>query len=191
VAPGSPTCLAVASSDTAPVLMALDAQVTLVCSAGERRIPLGELYRNDGIAYLTKRPDEILTAVHLPETSGREAGWRSVYFKLRRRGSIDFPVLSVAVAVRLAGPDAHVEEARLVLGTSASCPLLLPEAAAQLVGHPLGEPAFEKAIEAAAAQVGRAAHPLDNTDLGGAYRKRIAREVCLRALRMLREQARI
>jgi 4-hydroxybenzoyl-CoA reductase subunit beta len=185
VAPGSDTCLAVASSDTAPALIALGARVRLVSASGEREQPLIELYQNDGIHYLSKKREEILTAVHLPAL----AGWHSLYYKLRRRGSIDFPVLSVAVAVQLEGKSARVKQARLVLGTSASSPLLLPEAAAQLVGQPLGEPAFAQAIEAAAAQAGKAAHPLDNTDLGGAYRKRIAREVCLRALRSLRDQA--
>lgn len=185
VAPGSERCLAVASSDTAPALIALGARVTLVSEAGERRLPLHELYNNDGIAYLTKRPEEILTAVHLDA----QPGWRSVYFKLRRRSAIDFPVLAVAAAVRLEGPERRVSQARVVLGTAAACPLLIPEAAAQLCGQPLCEPAFAAAMAAAASQVGRAAHPLDNTDLGGAYRKRIAGEICLRALRALREQA--
>ncbi len=183
VAPGSDRCLAVASSDTAPALIALGARVTLVSTEGERQLPLGQLYRDDGITYLSKRPEEILTAVHLDP----QPGWRSVYLKLRRRGAIDFPVLAVAAAVRLVGPENTVAEARVVLGTTAPCPLLLPEAAALLCGRPLGEPSFADAMAAAAKQAGRAAHPLDNTDLGGAYRKRIAGELCLRALRALRE----
>ena len=61
------------------------------------RIAVADLYRNDGIHYLTRQPTELLTAVHLPG-----GGWRSAYWKLRRRGAFDFPVLSVAAAVRLA-----------------------------------------------------------------------------------------
>ena len=49
----------------------------------------------DGMAFLTKRPDEVLSAVHLPELG---EGWRSTYWKLRRRGSFDFPVVSVGAA---------------------------------------------------------------------------------------------
>ena len=85
VAPGSKRCWAVSSSDTAPALIALGAEVTLVSASGERRIPLSDLYHDDGMAYLTKQPDELLTAVHLPAADG----WRSTYWKLRRRGSFD------------------------------------------------------------------------------------------------------
>ena len=73
-----------------------------------------DLYVNDGMHYMTRRPDEILTAIHIPDTTG----WRSTYWKLRRRGSFDFPVLGVAAAVRLAR-DGTVEDARLVLGAVA------------------------------------------------------------------------
>jgi len=87
VATGSPTCLAVSSTDTAPALLALDARVTLVSAEATRQVEASDLYRNDGIHYLTRRPDEILTAVHIPSM----VGWRSVYWKLRRRGSFRFP----------------------------------------------------------------------------------------------------
>src|SRR3989449_3613392 len=66
VATSSPKCLAVSSTDTAPALLALGAEVTLVSATGTRHLPLAELYQNDGIHYLTRRPDEILTPVHVP-----------------------------------------------------------------------------------------------------------------------------
>src|SRR5262245_27435949 len=72
VATSSPTCLAVSSTDTAPALISLDAEVTLTSAAGTRRVRVADLYRNDGIHYLTRRPDEILTAVHLPQTMGKD-----------------------------------------------------------------------------------------------------------------------
>ena len=100
VATSSPKCLAVSSTDTAPALLALDATVTLVSAEKTRKIALADLYRNDGIHYLTRQPTEILTAIDVP----RLEGWRSTYWKLRRRGSFDFPVLSVAAALKLA-PD--------------------------------------------------------------------------------------
>src|SRR5262249_14476053 len=92
VAPGSPRCWAVSSSDTAPMLWSLGAQVRLAGSAGERLIPISALFRDDGIQYLSKQPGEILTEIVLPPSEG----WRSTYLKLRRRGSFDFPVLGVA-----------------------------------------------------------------------------------------------
>src|SRR3990172_8823633 len=94
VAPGGSKCWAISSSDLAPVVIALDAKVRLVSAAGERVIAAAELYRDDGSAYLGKRPDEILVDVQVPPADG----WRATYWKLRRRGSIDFPILGVAAA---------------------------------------------------------------------------------------------
>src|SRR5689334_22024943 len=59
VATSSPRCLAVSSTDTAPALIALGATVTLVSADGSRTIPAADLYRNDGINYLTRQPNEI------------------------------------------------------------------------------------------------------------------------------------
>jgi 4-hydroxybenzoyl-CoA reductase subunit beta len=177
VALSSPRCLAVSSTDTAPALLALGAEVTLVSAAATRRIALSDLYRNDGIHYLTRQPNEILTAVHVPPLDG----WRSTYWKLRRRGSFDFPVLSVAAAVKLAG-DGTVEAGRLVLGAVASQPIDVPGAVATLVGRRLDD----DAIAAAAAAAAQPAKPMDNTDFSLVWRKRVARDFVTYALRELR-----
>ena len=176
VAPSSPRCLAVSSTDTAPALIALDAEVTLASAAGLRRIALADLYRNDGIHYLTRRPDELVTAVHLPAPDG----WRSTYRKLRRRGAFDFPVLSVAAAVKLAA-DGAVQEARLVLGAVSSRPIVADKAAASLVGQPLTADAIARAAGLAA----EPARPMDNTDFTLLWRKRVTREYVTRALQDL------
>jgi 4-hydroxybenzoyl-CoA reductase subunit beta len=172
VAPGSPRCWAVSSSDTAPVLWSLGAQIRLVGPAGERTVPIAALYRDDGIQYLSKRADEILTEIVLPPVEG----WRSAYLKLRRRGAFDFPILGVAAAVRLEGD--VVREARIVLGAVASLPREAPKAAAALVGHRLTGEVIEAAAEAAAGP----ARPLDNTDLTHPYRKKVTRVYVARAL---------
>jgi 4-hydroxybenzoyl-CoA reductase subunit beta len=175
VAPGSARCWAVSSSDTAPVLWALGAEVTLVGPAGERRIPVAALYRDDGIQYLGKAPDEILTEIRLPPVDG----WRATYWKLRRRGSFDFPVLGVAAAVRLDGDVCR--DARVVLGAVASTPRDAPDAARLLIGERLTPEVIARAAAAAA----RPAKPLDNTDLVYHYRKRMTRVYVTRALREL------
>jgi 4-hydroxybenzoyl-CoA reductase subunit beta len=177
VAPSSKRCLAVSSTDTAPALLALDARVELVSAEGGREIAVGELYRNDGIDYTTRRPEEILSAVRL----GSADGWRSAYWKLRRRGSFDFPVLSVAAAGRLA-PDGTVEQMRIVLGAVASRPLLAEAAGAGLVGKRLDDEAIERAARTAAAL----AKPMDNTDFTLHWRKRVAAGFVGYALRELR-----
>ncbi len=179
VATSSPRCWAVSSTDTAPALIALGARVTLVSAEGEREIPLEELYADDGMAYLTRRPDEILTAVHLAPA---EAGWRSTYWKLRRRGSFDFPVLGVAAALRF-GERGVVTDARVVLGAVASRPVLVPESSS-LVGGSLTDGAIESLAEAAAGN----ATPLDNTDLYYAWRKKMVRQYVVGALRGLQAE---
>ncbi len=173
VALSSPICKAVSSTDCAPVVIALGGTVTLVGPGGERTIPAAELYRDDGQRYLTKSPDEILAAIHLPSPDG----WRSAYLKLRRRGSIDFPILGVAVTLRLE-PDGTCAEARIVLGAVRSIPLPVPQAAALLVGQKL----TPQAIEAAAQAAYKEAHPLDNTDMALSYRKKLTRVYAARAL---------
>ena len=177
VAPASRRCLAVSSTDTAPALMALDARVRLVSAAGERTVALTDLYANDGIDYLERRPDEILTEVLLD----RCAGWRSVYWKLRRRGSFDFPILSVAAAARLAA-DGTVEDARLVLGAVASCPLPCEASSKALVGRQLSDATIAEAATLAA----KPAKPMDNTDFTLHWRKRVTAEFVGYALRELR-----
>lgn len=167
VAPGSSRCWAVASSDTAPVLQAIGAEVTLSSTEGERRLPVRELFRDDGIEYLNKRSNEILTAVHLPPQAG---AWRTSYRKLRRRESFDFPVLGVAAAVRLVA--GVVEEARIVVTGTGSRPHEATAAAAALVGRRIDDPA---AVAEAVERATRIAKPLDNTDFALGWRKEMAR----------------
>jgi 4-hydroxybenzoyl-CoA reductase subunit beta len=177
VATGSPTCLAVSSTDTAPALLALGASVTLVSANGTRQVAASDLYQNDGINYLTRRAGEILTAVHLPSMDG----WRSVYWKLRRRGSFDFPVLSVAAAAKFSD-DGTVENARIVLGAVASRPINAGAAAAAIIGQRLTDEVIAHAAETAA----KPAKPMDNTDFDLTWRKRVMKHVVTYALRELR-----
>jgi len=176
VALSSPKCKAVSSTDGAPALIALGARVVLVGPEGRRDLALEDLYADDGMAHLTKRRDEVLTEVRVPARSG----WRSTYWKLRRRDSFDFPVLGVAAAVRL-GAGGVVEDARVVLGGVASRPVPLL-AAADLVGRPLDDDAIARFEQAA----GRLAKPLDNTDFDLHWRKKVARSFLRGVLRELR-----
>jgi 4-hydroxybenzoyl-CoA reductase subunit beta len=177
VATSSPRCLAVSSTDTAPALIALGASVTLTSAGGPRTLPVTSLYQNDGIHYLTRKPAEILTAVHVP----RLDGWRSTYWKLRRRGSFDFPVLSVAAAVKIAR-DGTVEDARIVLGAVASRPMDASASAAELVGGSL----TDEMIAAAADRAAQLSKPMDNTDFSLIWRKRVTKTFVAYALRTLR-----
>ena len=178
VAPGSPRCWAVSSSDTAPVLCAIGAEVTLTSRAGDRRIPVTDLFADDGIRHLTRRPDEILSALHLPP---RKEGERSVYLKLRRRGSFDFPVLGVAARVRLTASGV-VESASLFIGGTSSRPQPAEAAAKFLTGRTLRD---EETVRETARLAAQVAKPLQNTDFSLTWRKRVAAEYVSRALRAL------
>lgn len=177
VAPSSPKCWAVNSSDEAPLMVALDAKLRFVSLDGEREIPARELYGADGINYLTKRPDELLLDVCLPPANG----WRAAYVKLRRRASFDFPVLGVAARVKTAA-DGTVEEATVVLGAVHPSPRIIEEAGAVLVGRKLTDEAIREAGEIAQ----HLARPLDNTDFLPHWRKQVVATHVGRALAGLR-----
>jgi len=172
VAPSSPRCWAVSSSDTAPMAIALDGFVTLVGTTGEREFPVASLYRDDGIEYMAKQPHEVVTSLRLKAG----ADTRSAYVKLRRRGSIDFPVAGAAVALELDGD--IVSRCRIVLSAVASYPLEAPAAEAFLKGKRLDPDAVREAAELAA----KPAKPLDNADLSHFWRKRMVRVVVEQAL---------
>jgi 4-hydroxybenzoyl-CoA reductase subunit beta len=173
VAPGSPRCWAISSADTAPVLVSLDAQVRLVSVRGERVMPVRELFRDDGINPYTRANDEILTEIILPPAGG----WRSVYVKLRRRGSFDFPILGVAAALRFAG-DGTVAGAHLTLGAVASHPVEATEAVQLLLGQHL----TPERIAEVATLASKRSKPLDNADLTINYRKQVTPVYIRRAL---------
>jgi len=177
VAPSSSKCMAVSSTDTAPALMALGARVRLVSCSGEREVPLTELYQNDGIHYIRRQRNELLTEVLVDSLRG----WKSTYWKLRRRGSFDFPVLSVAAAVKLS-KSGVVEDARIVVGSVACLPLVAKDASSFLTGQPLNQDAIAQTASLAA----RIAKPLDNTDFDMTWRKRVTAEFVTCALRELR-----
>jgi 4-hydroxybenzoyl-CoA reductase subunit beta len=177
VAPSSDRCWAISASDAAPMLAALDARVRLVSRRGERSIAVSELYRDDGIEWLTKRPDEILAEIVLPASS--DAGrCRAAYRKLRRRGSIDFAALTVAAAVWADG-SGTIERASLYLGSVASCPLRAAEAERILVGRRLDAETIAQAARACRA----AATPLDNADFTAQWRSRMVEVWVAGALR--------
>ena len=176
VAPSSPRCWAVQSSDCAPVMVAIGAQVKLVSGSGDRMLPAAELYHDDGIRHLNKRPDELLTEIHLPPANG----WRATYWKLRRRGSFDFPVLGVATWLKLSS-DGIVEDVKIILGGVGSYPIEAAATGKAITGKKL----TPDTIHEAAAAAYPVAKPLDNTDFAMSWRKDMARYYVAGTLREL------
>jgi 4-hydroxybenzoyl-CoA reductase subunit beta len=175
VAPSSSRCLAVASADTVPALIALGAKVTVENADGRRELDLAELYREDGIRYVAIGRDDVVVSVTLPDATG----WRSTYLKLRDRNSFDFPIAGVAAAVRLDGDT--VSDARVAITALGSRPVAIDAKA--LVGTKLDD----DAIVAVADAVHKTARPMDNTSGTISQRKRASRVFTERALRSLRD----
>jgi len=177
VAPGSSKCLAIASSDTAPVLMSLATEAVLVNKQGERRIKISDLYRDDGINFLGKTNDEVLKGLLIPKSA---LSRRNVYLKLRRRGSFDFPILGVAATMDV-DEQKQCRVASLVLTAVASAPKVVLEASTLLQGKEVTKELIDAVADAAA----KISHPLDNADLDYWYRKRMAKVYAQRALAKL------
>lgn len=185
VAPASTYCRAIASSDTAPVAIALGATVVLVGPGGQRReLAAADLYQDDGRCYLTKQPGEVVESLRLPPPGG----WRSAYVKVRRRHAIDFPLGGAAVALATTGP--IIEACRIVLTAVGPRPLDVSAAAEPLVGRPLAEVLGDDVgllAEVAAAAV-KPAKPLDNADLHYVWRKQMTRRAVEQAIRQAARQ---
>ena len=173
VAPGGKFCWAAFSGDTAPALLCLGAELEIASSHGVRRTPLSEFYVNDGIARLHLKPGEIVTRVYLPESS---AGWQGSYQKLRIRGSIDYPLAGVAVALRM--EKGNVAEARVAITGVNPAPHLVKDADAQLIGAAPNEELAERIGEMAA----RTAKPLTTSALTPEYRREMVRVYAKRAV---------
>ena len=151
---GDAPCVAVHPSDPATALIALDATVDVAGPAGERVIPVGELFALPGGNRRTETilgANEVITAVTLPP---RPANAGSAYLKAMDRKVWAFA--TVAVAASLAIEDGVVRDARLVLGGVAPIPWTVPDAAALLVGNVAGKDLFARVADTAL----EGAHPL-------------------------------
>jgi 4-hydroxybenzoyl-CoA reductase subunit beta len=173
VAPGGTFCWAAFSGDTPPALLCLGAELEIAGPNGLRRTPLSEFYVNDGIVRLHLGTNELVTRIYLPEAS---AGWRGSYQKLRVRGSIDYPLAGVAVALRMSA--GRVDDARVAITAVNPAPHLLKDADAHLIGASAGEEIAERIGELAA----RTAKPLTTSALTPEYRREMIRVFAKRAV---------
>ena len=173
VAPGGKTCWAAFSGDTPPALLCLGAEVEIAGSDGLRRVPLADFYVDDGIVRLHLLPHEVVTRVYLPEAF---KGWRGSYQKLRVRGSIDYPLAGVAVALKMR--QGRVEDARMAVTAVNPAPHLVKNADAYLIGAEVSEELAKKIGELAS----RTSKPLTTSALTPEYRREIVKVFAKRAL---------
>jgi len=173
VAPGGTKCWAAFSADTPAALLCLNAEIEIASSAGFRRTPLREFYTGLGDSYRKLAPNELLMRVILPRSS---AGYRGVYRKLRIRGSIDYPLAGVAVA--LSRSNGNVSEARIALTAVNPAPVLVKGASELLAGKIVDEELAEAIGDLAA----RTAKPLTTSALTPEYRREMIRVFTKRAV---------
>jgi 4-hydroxybenzoyl-CoA reductase subunit beta len=178
VVPKGKKCYAVFSGDMAPALIAYEARVKLVDSAGERTVNLKDLYTGDGKSPNQIKPGEILSEVTIPPPVEKQG---STYLKYRVRGSIDFPL--AGVAVRLTLKDGGLcQDCRIILNAVSFGPVPVPDAENVLKGRELKE----DLIAQAAGQATKAAHPVANA-IGAtpSYRRKMIGILTRRALMSL------
>lgn len=155
-------CVAAHSADTPPNLIALGARFALAGPSGTRVIRASDFFVTDGIWNTRRTADEVLTGITIPIVPGR----RSAYRKLRQRNSIDFPLLSVAVA-------ADFEESGTVKGLTGvvsalgARPRVLAGWPDVAVGWPLDDVMIEALAERARAQC----RPLENLIVDAEWRR--------------------
>jgi xanthine dehydrogenase YagS FAD-binding subunit len=136
-------CVAVNPSDTAPALIALDAQMIIQSARGERVVNAEDYFIGPALditRMTVLAPDELLTAIRIP---GTWAGAQFYFEKIRDRNVWDFPLLNVASAARFAG--ANIDQIRIVINAAAARPLRLHAVEAAIVGKPRNEQTAELA----------------------------------------------
>ncbi|MGE5265453.1 MAG: FAD binding domain-containing protein [Acidobacteriota bacterium] len=177
---GSLECWAVYSGDLAPVLMALDATVTIADSVGKYTMPLSEFYSGDGKRPNRLKAGQILTEISVPSPLPGSGG---VYLKMRQRQTVDYPLLGVAVHLVLA--DGYCRELRLALTAVDRAPLLIREAE-EVKGKRIGAEEIERLAQAAF----RSARPLNNViELTPKYRRQMVKVYVRSAIARALEQA--
>jgi len=173
VAPQGQRCHAAFTGDLAPALLALGAEVEIAATQGRRRMPLSDLYVEDGLKHLTLSDDELIVAVHLPPDPPASA-----YSKVRVRGAIDYPLAGVAVALGI--NDGIVKSLRIGLTGTNSWPFVLTGTDA-MVGRPIDD----KALQAIDRLVQKQVQPMRTTNASAHYRRLAAAALARRLMAAL------
>ncbi len=163
VAPGGKRCFAAFSGDVAPAMLVYQAEVELIGPDSTRRIPLTEMYQNDGMNHLTLELGELVVAVHLPKAL---AGSPSRYEKARIRGSIDFPLAGAAVRLEMDGD--KVKDLAIALTGVNPFPQNIKGTASN-IGAVLDEVALDNLRD----NVRKQAKPMKTTTVAPWYRRRV------------------
>jgi CO/xanthine dehydrogenase FAD-binding subunit len=175
---GGNVCNAAPSADTAPPLLALEAQAVIVGPTGRRTIPLGDFFRGPGLT--TLGPGELLAEIRLPAPP---ASTGSAYQRHTPRKQMDIAVVGVGVALTVSG--GSIANARVSLGAVAPTPIRSPTAEAALEGQPPSQEVFARAAEAAAVEC----RPIADVRGSAEFRRHLVKVTTARMLSRAAERA--
>ncbi|MFQ5888942.1 MAG: FAD binding domain-containing protein [Gemmatimonadota bacterium] len=168
-------CVAAHSADAPPVLMTLGASLEIAGPGGRRTVPVEEFFTNDGVWNRRMAPDELLVAIRVPWP---EPGTCLAFQKLRPRGSIDFPILNLAVSARF-DDEGRVTALEMVASALAAYPRRIGKVQEAALGNRL----TASVIDAVAQQAFRQCHPLDNIIVDTEWRRAMVPVLVRRALK--------
>jgi CO/xanthine dehydrogenase FAD-binding subunit len=168
---GGNVCNAAPSADTAPALLAFEAECIIVGPSGRRTVPMGQFFRGPG--QTTLESGELLAELRLTTPA---KGTASAYQRHTPRKQMDIAVVGVGVALTVAA--GKISNARVALGAVAPTPIRAPQAEAALVGQALGGDVFSKAAEAAAAECS----PIGDVRASADFRRHLVKVMTARML---------
>jgi 4-hydroxybenzoyl-CoA reductase subunit beta len=174
VVPQGKRCVAAHSSDVAPVLIALGARIDIASANATRTVLADEFFVADGVHNNVLVPGELVTRIVVPAAA---RGLRMGYQKLRPRGAIDFPMLSVAFVTRFS--NGVCGELRLCVSALAAKPRVINGLDALAKGHALDAETIEAIAQAAYKQC----RPQTNVPYDSDYRHEMVPVFVRRAIR--------
>lgn len=177
---GAKDCVAMATAETAPALLCLDARVKIVGPNGERTLPAEHFFVSAGVTELQE--DEILTEIEIPNPLPNTAG---IYLKYSKRESIDFAIVGVAVVLRFQSKERACSDARIGLIGVARTPIRAHKAEEILTGEKIKDNVINQAAQTAA----REAHPLGDVYASASYKRTMVRTLVEKATREALEAA--
>jgi carbon-monoxide dehydrogenase medium subunit len=178
---GGNLCNASPAADTIPALIAAEAVCAIAGPSGARELPVEQFCTGPGRNAM--RPAEMLVSIRLPPPRSHSG---SAYLRFIPRNEMDIAVVGAGVSVTLDERRARCTAARVALAAVAPTPLLVPEAAAALVGSSLNEADFDKAANRAQS----AARPISDMRGDAEYRRHLVGVLVKRALRTATARAR-
>lgn len=171
---GGNVCNGVTSADSAPSLLALEAELILRGKDGERRVALKDFYV--GAGKTVRAREEVLCEIRIARETYENAF--GCYIKYGKRNAMEISTLGCAALVRLSADKTCFERARIAFGVAAPTPVRCFGAEQTLAARPVGRAAAQAAAEAVASELS----PRTSWRASREFRLHLAQTLCLRAL---------